>query len=66
MTKISDCQRYIFLTTNNNIMVKIEMAKINLCLAKNERMVIEKRAIPVIKAPIRNGLIAAKVNTVVP
>ena len=47
-------------------MVKIEMAKINLCLAKNERMVMEKRAIPVITAPIRNGLIAAKVNTVVP
>ncbi|MBK7244691.1 MAG: hypothetical protein IPH98_12675 [Saprospiraceae bacterium] len=47
-------------------MVKIEMAKINLCLAKYERMVIENRATAVIKAPTRNGLIAAKVNTVVP
>ncbi len=47
-------------------MVKIEMAKINLCLAKYERMVIENRPTAVIKAPIRNGLIAAKVNTVVP
>lgn len=47
-------------------MVRIEMAKINLCLAKYVRMVIEDRATEVIKAPIRNGLIAAKVNTVVP
>lgn len=45
-------------------MVRIEMTKINLCLAKYERMVIENRATAVIKAPIKNGLIAAKVNTV--
>lgn len=42
------------------------MTKINLCLARYERMVIDKRATAVIKAPIRNGLIASKVNTVVP
>ena len=47
-------------------MVKIEMTKINLYLAKYERMVIENRATAVIKAPIRNGLITSKVNTVVP
>ena len=47
-------------------MVRIEMAKINLYLAKYERMVIDKRATAVIKATIRNGLIASKVNTVVP
>lgn len=46
-------------------MVKIEMAKINLYLVMYERMVIENRATAAIKAPIRNGLIAAKVNTVV-
>jgi len=37
----------------------------NLYLEKNEKIVIDKRAIAVIKAPIRNGFNSVKVKTVV-
>jgi len=37
----------------------------NLCRAKNEKIVIAKRAIAVVKAPTRNGFNTVKVNTAV-
>jgi len=53
---------YILLMINRTTIVNIQVALMILYLPKNERIVIIRRAKLVTKAPIKNGLMSAKVK----
>jgi hypothetical protein len=63
--KISHGIQYILLMINRTTIVNIHVAFMILYLPKNERIVIISRAKLATKAPIKNGLMSAKVKAFV-